>query len=139
MSVWEAQRTGGDVSPGRRVGHTLDLVKGHFGGAVGVVIWGKGGSSYHSDALALRLKDCAWFRPKLHGHAVVSRWRHASYALTDRQAVFVAGGLDVRGHAVMDPQLLDTSGGPAGPVRCSLTLPFVLQSVPTHGSRQSAS
>ena len=133
MSVWEESAGKGGISPGRRVGHTLDVVKGPFGGAIGVVIWGKGGSSYHSDALALQLKNCAWIKPKLHGHAVVSRWRHASHALMDRQAVLVTGGLDARGNAVMDPQLLDTSGGPNGPVCCFLT-----RLVPNPGSVSSA-
>ncbi len=114
--VWE-KGAGGEAAPGRRVGHTLACVQG-FGGATGVVLWGKGGSSYHSDARALRLRDGAWLKPALHGCAVASRWRHASHALTDRQAVLVTGGLDVSGNPVMDPQLLDISGGPSGPVRC---------------------
>jgi hypothetical protein len=121
MSVWE-QGGDGDAGPGRRVGHTLDLVQG-FGGTTGVVLWGKGGSCYHSDARALRLRDGAWAKPALHGIAVTSRWRHASHALMDRQAVLVTGGLDVSGNPMMDPQLLDISGGPSGPVRSPPCLP----------------
>jgi hypothetical protein len=46
----------------------------------------------------------------------VSRWRHATQALRHRQAVLVTGGEDPMGNAVFDPQVLDTSGGAAGPV-----------------------
>ena len=50
------------------------------------------------------------------GKPVVSRWQHATQALSHRQAVLVTGGEDSMGNAVFDPQLLDTSGGAAGPV-----------------------
>lgn len=46
----------------------------------------------------------------------MSRWQHATQALSHRQAVLVTGGEDSMGNAVFDPQLLDTSGGAAGPV-----------------------
>ena len=113
--VWDQPKLGGD-SPGQRVGHSLDLVKGSFGGATGVLLWGKGASSYHTDALALSLKDNKWTKPKLHGRFVVSRWRHASHGLSARRAVFITGGSDFQGQPVMDPQLLDISTGSRGPV-----------------------
>jgi len=118
--IWTEVKTLGDM-PGRRVGHSFDLVRVPFGGAMGVLIWGKGAATHLNDALALRLKDKTWLRPKLHGKPVVSRWRHASFPLRRRQAVFITGGDDAFGNAVMDPQLLDTSSGPAGPV-CILAL-----------------
>lgn len=79
-------------------------------------MWGKGSVTYLSDAYALRVRDKTWVKPKLHGKAVVSRWRHATHALSQRQAVFVTGGDDPQGNAVFDPQLLDISGGANGPV-----------------------
>ena len=74
---WALAKAKGE-SPGRRVGHSLDLVKGSFGGATWVLIWGKGSTIYHNDALALRARDMVWTKPKLHGKIVVPRWRHAS-------------------------------------------------------------
>jgi len=53
--------------PTRRVGHSMDLVEGSFGGPTAVVLWGKGGATYHSDAYALRVREQRWEKPKQHG------------------------------------------------------------------------
>ena len=46
--------------PGRRAGHTFTLVPSAFGcGTTGVLAFGKGGASYHADAMVLALKDAS--------------------------------------------------------------------------------
>jgi hypothetical protein len=45
----------------------MDLVEGSFGGPTAVVLWGKGGATYHSDAYALRVREQRWEKPKQHG------------------------------------------------------------------------
>ncbi len=61
------------------MGHSMDLVEGSFGGPTAVVLWGKGGATYHSDAYALRVREQRWEKPKLHGKAILKSAIHSDF------------------------------------------------------------